>query len=1418
MDVRSASISPRLRILALHGRGSHSDVTRIQLHNLGLSPAEYDIVYLNGPFDTSNPGPGIEALGDLVSGPWHSWLPGADRSPGTGRTDGLLSALVHVLDTVETQGPFDAVFAFSQACPVACLANDAASDATLRAALEACAGRDFDHVLDRGLPFPSAIYACAAASDVLADMRQSVADSAPHVPYSSLHLIGRDDAMRSASEAFASAFDGAHAQVVYLPGGHEIRPLGEADAHVVDALRACLSARDSVPDVSPALAAPLNWQPSSPRSAFAVDATRQLTAIRLGVDDVPDTIVGMLAAQPAEAPLLRRAGERDASVCTTYGQMLAFCAPGGEGDLRRIGVMPGEVVAYLASPGGSATAAAAFLSMAAQTCAVPFSASMTESDARIALEQYGVKHMVVFMNVAAPGVRAAFEQRELDGEARLHYAEEAGASRPGLFRFLDPVEYAQTLTPLANPAEAHALLLRTSGTTALPKVVPLRQRDLLINAAILADGIGITASDVTYSVMPLDHIGGLSASILASVAVGAAISCDGAYTPEGMVAALSEADPKPTWYSAVPTIHNATVRHLHEQALVDAHGVWHGHGLRLIRSGAAALKEPDRVRLETAFSCEVVATYSMSEQMPIAQPPRTAEGWHQHPGAVGAPVVAAFAIVDPVTFQPLPFGVEGEVALCGPTVFPGYLDNPEANRSARFLMKSLDGGRFARWFLTGDLGIIDPDGTLALRGRLKELIKRGGEQVAPVEIETALAQHPWVRTSVCFPVPSEVYGEEVGCALVLDAARAGAPSQGEAQREMRDFLRKQGLANHKIPSHLRLVDDDVLPKTASNKYIRKGLAELLGIGAVSDSGGGAASSASPPAAPSDKPLLDWQTLSGFRFVLACYVMFMHIGSDASWGAVSNLRQFPWHVHAFFAVAGFSLAASMPALIARKGGFIWARISGMYPLYGLALLLALINLLPGCQPSTFDPIFHWNSQPGDAGRLFCEGTPLIQDSWLGNLFSTLVIYLTGLSATPLWTGAWFMGFYLWFISMYFQCLVVFPWLYNALLKQRGNTRRLLALTGLGLVLNLVIVLGFWFGYAVDVQGFGMFDPLTGLQTTPSAAQVASGGQENAIVLGFYLFAPFWMVYFVVGMCAAFLYDAVRPAEQRRARRWGHVADTITVAMVLVSIAHVAQGYFPHGHGVSQVATDGFFMRPEAADSFADPAVANRIWDNIYARLFAPLTLLWLFALSTGQGVTARLLRARPLTVVLAPAAYGCFLFHQIIGQWYYAITRGGDWWNWWSYRKAFYWFSPQPVPVEWYEYFYVVGLVVLFSKLVEPLEPAIRRGFATVAGWVRGGVGVRQDPAQDVLGTILGLIQRETGTEAKAEWTLDDCGLASLGVVRFTASLESAFSSASRKVKLSAADVMAARDIREIAALVEAAMPADAVQAPMLQPT
>merc|ERR1712070_729864 len=163
------------------------------------------------------------------------------------------------------------------------------------------------------------------------------------------------------------------------------------------------------------------------------------------------------------------------------------------------------------------------------------------------------------------------------------------------------------------------------------------------------------------------------------------------------------------------------------------------------------------------------------------------------------------------------------------------------------------------------------------------------------------------------------------------------------------------------------------------------------------------------------------------------------------------------------------------------------------------------------------------------------------------------------------------------------------------------------------------------------------------------------------------------------CHSFLYDAYRPVERANRYIWGIIADSCTMIMLIWSFFIVTQGNIDN-------IEESFYLRPSEANSqIVDAASVNRIWDNICGRLFAPLTTLWIFSLSTGKGITSRFLRSKFLVENIAPHSYNCFLFHQMVAQWYFAATRNGRWWNWWNYRKNMYWFSPKPCPVEWYEY-------------------------------------------------------------------------------------------------------------------------------------
>ena len=194
------------------------------------------------------------------------------------------------------------------------------------------------------------------------------------------------------------------------------------------------------------------------------------------------------------------------------------------------------------------------------------------------------------------------------------------------------------------------------------------------------------------------------------------------------------------------------------------------------------------------------------------------------PGSVGRAAGPEIAVLDE-SGAPLATGEIGEVAVRGPSVFAGYERNPEANRQS-----FADG-----WFRTGDQGYLDEDGYLFLRGRLKEIINRGGEKVSPGEVEEALRAHPGVADTVVFAQPHVRLGETVAAAVVTSKS-----DPADAQ-ELKVFASSR-LAPFKVPATVVFLDE--LPKGPTGKVQRVGLADRLGLPTL-----GARDSGRPPYAP-----------------------------------------------------------------------------------------------------------------------------------------------------------------------------------------------------------------------------------------------------------------------------------------------------------------------------------------------------------------------------------------------------------------------------------------------------------------------------------------------------------------------------------------------------------------------------------------
>jgi acyl-CoA synthetase (AMP-forming)/AMP-acid ligase II len=443
--------------------------------------------------------------------------------------------------------------------------------------------------------------------------------------------------------------------------------------------------------------------------------------------------------------------------------------------------------------------ASAFLSIACAAAAAPLNPSYTMEDFRFYLEDLEAKALLVGPN-SPP---AALEAAHLTNSRILSIAP---GRRAGEFTFTNSahgIEEEEIHWPAPGDI---ALLLHTSGTTSRPKLVPLSAANLAASARNIAQTLQLSAHDRCLNIMPLFHIHGLAAALLASLEVQASVICtDGIYA-QHFFDWLNETSP--TWYTAVPTMHQGILSRARE--LGDAA---RKAKLRFIRSSSAALPPIVLAGLEEAFGSPVLEAYGMTEashQMtsnPL--PPRP-----HKPGFVGLSAGPEVAIMNDKG-DLLPAGDTGEVVIRGANVTAGYLNNEEANRTA------FTNG----WFRTGDQGRFDDEGYLCLTGRLKELINRGGEKISPREIDEALLAHSEVKQALAFAIPHAQLGEEIGAAVELK------PNSSATAAKLRSFASER-LAHFKVPRIVHIVD--AIPKGPTGKLQRIGLAAKLGIGPLDD--------------------------------------------------------------------------------------------------------------------------------------------------------------------------------------------------------------------------------------------------------------------------------------------------------------------------------------------------------------------------------------------------------------------------------------------------------------------------------------------------------------------------------------------------------------------------------------------------------
>ena len=450
--------------------------------------------------------------------------------------------------------------------------------------------------------------------------------------------------------------------------------------------------------------------------------------------------------------------------------------------LRELGVGRSDRVAVVLPQGPDA--AVAMIAVAAGAVCVPLNVGFTADEWQRYLGDLQVAALLTCPDVhsACRGVAHILGIPVIDLVAQR-------SDQIGTFSLVGPTPGDVADDGLASGTD-DAFILLTSGTSARPKMVPLTQSSVCLSAHNAGAVLALAPEDRLLNVLPLFHAHGLISGLLTALAAGSSVVCTPGFAPAAFFDWLT--DFRPTWYTAVPAIHRAVLSEAVGGGRRQSQG-----SLRLIRSASSSLRPDVLHGLEAVFGVPVIETYGMTEAASqIAANPRQ----QRKPGSVGKPAGAEIAIMD-VAGRQLPPGERGEIALRGPTVTRGY-DNDNATNEAAFQ----DG-----WFRTGDLGYFDADGYLFIVGRIKDIINRGGQKVAPAEIEETLLNHPDVVEAVAFATPHRRLGENVAAAVVLrPAAQAG-------EQRLREFAR-QHLARFKLPARIWIVPE--IPKSANGKVQR----------------------------------------------------------------------------------------------------------------------------------------------------------------------------------------------------------------------------------------------------------------------------------------------------------------------------------------------------------------------------------------------------------------------------------------------------------------------------------------------------------------------------------------------------------------------------------------------------------------------
>jgi acyl-CoA synthetase (AMP-forming)/AMP-acid ligase II len=474
-------------------------------------------------------------------------------------------------------------------------------------------------------------------------------------------------------------------------------------------------------------------------------------------------VLGHLAAtRPSEPAIISASGES-----LSYERLLEELAR-FRTLLRRNRIGPYDTVAVSVRNG--VPAALSTLGTMTSAVALPINPSWTEAEAR-ALFATARPHALVTDGHAHGVETAAVAEgiRVLEVPRRGDRAHDGGATGD------EPV----------TESTADALIVPTSGTESAPKLVRLTHGNVSYAAALVGASLDIDQRDRLASVMPFFHTHGLIGGLCAALASGSSVVCF-----EGFVPTLSRAmhQHECTWLTAAPPIHNALLTHARlSRRMVRP------TGLRFIRTTSAAMPKHVAEALEESFEVPVVEAYALTE-MPGQITTNTPGFKSRRLGSVGKAIGCAVALVDADLTVVKP-GATGRIAITGPHLTPGYV-NATTNAFT-------DG-----WLVTGDEARADDDGVFYLIGRASETINRGGEKIAPAEVDDVVLRHPEVVDAAAFRIGHPSLGDDIALVVVLVAGSSAG------KRDIQAYLREH-LSDFKVPRRIWFTTS--VPRSATGK-------------------------------------------------------------------------------------------------------------------------------------------------------------------------------------------------------------------------------------------------------------------------------------------------------------------------------------------------------------------------------------------------------------------------------------------------------------------------------------------------------------------------------------------------------------------------------------------------------------------------